>query len=69
MFTYCQSFQRTSTFNIFKSQFVLCNNCEEQRRDLSDNNCTAIISIINLLKVQFPGICYSSIEPKLVLYH
>ena len=37
MFTYCQSFQRTSTFNIFKSQFVLCNNCEEQRRDLSHN--------------------------------
>ena len=37
MFTYCQSFQRTSTFNIFKSQFILCNNCEEQRKDLSHN--------------------------------
>lgn len=32
-------------------------------------NCTAIINIINLLKVQFPGICYLSLEPKLVLHH
>ena len=32
-------------------------------------NCTAIINIIKLLKVQFPAICYLSIEPELVLHH
>ena len=32
-------------------------------------NCTAIINIIKLLKVQFPAICHLSIEPKLVLHH
>ena len=37
MFTYRQSFQQTSTLNIFKSQFILWNNWEEQRKDLSHN--------------------------------
>ena len=72
MFTYRQSFQQTSTLNIFKSQFILCNNWEEQRKDLSHNKLHSNYkhyyqavkgAISRHLLLILP------IEPKLVLHH